>query len=170
MQSLEETLNIWIESLKGYTYHQLIQKPSATGWSLGQVYMHILEATDFYLDQARICTSNNDNESETCSANAVAMFTQDSFPNEIIEGPPENALTAQPLNITQLEAGLAVLKNNIADVARKIKATHFRGKTKHPGLLYFSASQWMQFAEMHCRHHLRQKNKIDIYLKSVPQP
>ena len=27
------------------------------------------------------------------------------------------------------------------------------GKTKHPGLNYFTAKEWLQFAEMHLRHH-----------------
>jgi hypothetical protein len=35
------------------------------------------------------------------------------------------------------------------------------GKTRHPGLLYFSALEWLRFAEMHMRHHFRQKKRID---------
>jgi hypothetical protein len=34
-------------------------------------------------------------------------------------------------------------------------------KNKHPGLDYFNANEWLQFAEMHLRHHLRQKKRID---------
>ena len=38
------------------------------------------------------------------------------------------------------------------------------GKTRHPGLLYFNAVEWLQFAEMHLRHHFRQKKRIDEQL------
>jgi len=41
----------------------------------------------------------------------------------------------------------------------------FHGKSKHPGLGFFSASEWFQFAEMHLRHHLKQKERIDRFLQ-----
>ena len=48
-------------------------------------------------------------------------------------------------------------------------ARKYKGKTKHPGLGYFSAEEWLQFAEMHFRHHLRQKKRIDEFLKMDAQ-
>jgi hypothetical protein len=39
-----------------------------------------------------------------------------------------------------------------------------RGKAGHPGLGYFSAAEWLQFAEMHLRHHFRQKERLDVAL------
>jgi hypothetical protein len=50
-------------------------------------------------------------------------------------------------------------------VATLISESQFNGKTKHPGLGYFSAKEWLQFANMHFRHHLRQKKRIDVFLK-----
>jgi hypothetical protein len=41
----------------------------------------------------------------------------------------------------------------------------FHGKTKHPGLGFFNANEWLQFAEMHLRHHLKQKERIEEFLK-----
>jgi hypothetical protein len=40
-------------------------------------------------------------------------------------------------------------------------------ETQHPGLYHFSANEWYQFAEMHFRHHVRQKKRIDDYLKKI---
>lgn len=51
------------------------------------------------------------------------------------------------------------------NVEMLISKSPFKGKTKHPGLDYFSAIEWLQFAEMHLRHHLRQKKRIDHFLK-----
>jgi hypothetical protein len=39
--------------------------------------------------------------------------------------------------------------------------TSSKGKTRHPGLLFFSALEWLRFTEMHMRHHFRQKKRID---------
>ena len=47
----------------------------------------------------------------------------------------------------------------------QISNSMFKGKTKHPGLNYFNANEWLQFAEMHFRHHLRQNNRIKTFLK-----
>ncbi|MDB5279911.1 MAG: DinB family protein [Ferruginibacter sp.] len=52
------------------------------------------------------------------------------------------------------------------DLAARIAASKFKGKTKHPGLDYFSATEWLQFVDIHFRHHLRQKKRIDDFLKS----
>jgi hypothetical protein len=41
------------------------------------------------------------------------------------------------------------------------------GKSRHPGLGYFNAGEWLRFIEMHMRHHLRQKERIDAFLKTV---
>jgi hypothetical protein len=43
----------------------------------------------------------------------------------------------------------------------------FKGKAKHPGLVYFSAIEWYQFAEMHFRHHFWQKKKPDALQKGI---
>jgi hypothetical protein len=39
------------------------------------------------------------------------------------------------------------------------------GKTKHPGSNYFTAKEWLQFAEIHLRHHLKQKKRIDDFFE-----
>jgi hypothetical protein len=51
-------------------------------------------------------------------------------------------------------------------VEKIISKTLFKGKTKHPGLNYFTAKEWLQFAGMHLRHHLKQKKRIDDFLKN----
>jgi len=51
--------------------------------------------------------------------------------------------------------------------AELISSNQPKGKSKHPGLGYFSAEEWLQFAEMHFRHHLTQKKLIDNYLKQM---
>jgi hypothetical protein len=46
-----------------------------------------------------------------------------------------------------------------------ITQSPYKGKTKHPGLHYFNADEWLQFADMHFRHHVKQKKKIDDFLR-----
>jgi hypothetical protein len=62
---------------------------------------------------------------------------------------------------------LIKLKTEITTIGILISTSQFRGKTKHPGLNYFNANEWFQFAEMHFRHHLRQKKRIEEFLKGT---
>ena len=76
----------WIKELERYHFTQLYIKPSPAGWSLGQLYMHLIADTNFYLEQIEICTSTNDNANEEASPAAKTMFRNNEFPDERIEG------------------------------------------------------------------------------------
>lgn len=161
----DETLDSWINEISLKTFDQLCAKPSPTSWSLGQLGMHLIEATTYYLDQVNICLSTGDNALEDMSSEAKVMFDDNEFPHEVIEGPPSNADTPQPESKEELLRGLLKLKEEIGRIEKLISISLSKGKTKHPGLRYFNAKEWFQFAEMHFRHHLRQKKRIEAFLK-----
>jgi hypothetical protein len=164
-EDFNRAMDVWIEELEEYDLVQLCTKPSANSWSLGQVYMHLIDDTNYYVDQIKICVTTNDNVAEEASQDAKAMFLKNSFPDQIIEGPPSNANIRQPENKEQLMSALINLKSEMNTVGLLSAQTGFKGKTKHPGLGFFNAKEWLQFAEMHFRHHLRQKKRIDYFLK-----
>lgn len=165
IEDFNHTIDIWIKELEQYDFTRLCAKPSPNSWSLGQVYMHLIDDTNYYIDQIKICVSNNDNVIEEASPDAKTMFLNNNFPDEAIEGSPANSYIPQPDNKDQLMSGLINLKEEINKVAILISKSPFKGKTKHPGLNYFNADEWLRFAEMHFRHHLRQKKRIDEFLK-----
>ena len=167
IEDFNRTIDLWIKELEQYSFAQLCTKPSSQSWSLGQVYMHLIENTNYFLEQVKICTSHNDNINEECSPSAKTMFLNNEFPNAVLEGPPENTLTPQPVSKEQLMIAMLTLKHQINNAYMAISANAFKGKTKHPGLHYFNANEWFQFAEMHFRHHLRQKKRIDNFLRAL---
>ena len=162
-------IDYWIGELEEYDFNQLCAKPAPSRWSLGQVYVHLIRATGNHLAQAEICLSTNDNAAETMSPNGVALFRNNGFPDQFIEGPPSNANTTQPESKEGLMRDLLLLKQKISQVEMLASSSTFTGKTKHPGLLYFNGKEWLQFAEMHFRHHQRQKKRIDDFLKASNQ-
>jgi DinB superfamily len=164
-KEFDQTIDEWIKELERYSFTQLSAKPSSTSWSLGQLYMHLIQATHFFVKQIQISTSNNDNINEEAFAVAKTMFRNNDFPDAILEGPPSNAATPQPVSKEQLIKELTHLKDEINKAEDLILKSQFKGKTKHFGLGYFTASEWLQFAEMHFRHHLRQKKRLDDFLK-----
>ena len=167
VEDFNHTIDIWITALEQYSFGQLCIQPSPGSWSLGQVYMHLISATGYFIKQAKTCLSNNDHSTEEASPATKAMFLRNDLPDKIIEGPPSNALTPQPGSKQQLITGLMNLKDELTAVDALISESPFKGKTKHPGLHYFNAREWLQFAEMHLRHHLRQKKRIDDYLETT---
>ncbi len=164
IEKFNQTIDIWIRGLSQYSFAQLCAKPSPGAWSLGQVYMHLISQTNYFVAQISICLTTNDHETEAVSPAANKMFLNNAFPNAIIEGPPSNADTPELFSKQQLEDDLMQLKSRMNAVAAGLGKSACYGKTKHPGLGYFNGAEWLQFAEMHLRHHFRQKERIDVFL------
>ena len=164
IENFNHTINLWLSELERYSFTELCSKPSTAGWSLGQLYRHLIKDANFYIEQIEICLRSNDHANEEASSAGKDMLANNEFPNEIIEGDPANAFIPQPESKEKLVQDLVLLKEHMNKVAAKITETSFHGKTKHPGLNYFSAAEWLQFADMHFRHHLRQKKRIDEFL------
>ena len=163
-QSFSNILDGWIKELDRYSLDQLLAKPAA-GCSMGQLYLHLIEATGYSLKQAKTCTTGNDNMSGEKFLAAEKIFRDNELPDIFIEGPPSNAKTPQPLNKDQILQGLIDLKNRFIEVSTLVEKNQGNGKTKHFGLGYLTAGEWLQFAEIHFRHHLRQKKRLDEFIK-----
>ncbi len=159
-ENLKSTIDFWLENLDQYNYFtQLCTKPSKNAWSMGQMYLHLINDNNFYFDQIKICLSNNDNALEEASPDAKNMLHQNGFPNEVIEGDPSNQYLPQPESKKQLINAFLNIKNELITIELLMAASTFKGKTKHPGLNYFNAAEWLQFADMHFRHHLKQRKE-----------
>lgn len=164
VEAFTHTIDHWIKELERYDLNRLCIQPSPGSWSLGQLYRHLIDDTRYYIEQIRICIATNDNAKEEASGTARIMFSNNEFPDEIIQGAPENAFIPQPAHKEELQQGLLDIKKEMNTVAISMATSPFKGKTKHPGLHYFNAAEWLQLADMHFRHHLRQKKRIDHFL------
>ena len=165
--SINHTIDIWIEVFQQKKFQQLCAQPAINSWSLGQLGIHLIEATGFYLQQIEICISTNDNANEDMLPAAKQLFQNNELPDVLIEGPPTNAATPQPASKEALLQGLTDLKEKIKTLEILIATSSFKGKTKHPGLHYFTAKEWLQFADMHLRHHLKQLKRIETFLTAA---
>jgi hypothetical protein len=122
--------------------------------------MHLIENTNYYIEQIRICISTDDHENEEASTHGKKKLSNNEFPDEIIEGPPENSRTLQPASKEELMRSFLKLKDDVTAIEVLILQSTCRGKTKHPGLNYFNAKEWLQFADMHFRHHLDKRKEL----------
>lgn len=164
---LSKTLQIWIDSLQQYDEQSFLMKPTDGSWSIGQVYLHLVNETSFFIAQARTCLSSDTNSNKLASPHGLQMLNNNSFPDERIVGPPSNQLLQQPTSKNAILVGLQRLSSDIIEIKELFEQSSFRGKSKHPGLQYLDSYQWCQFAEMHLRHHFRQKARIDNHIATI---
>jgi len=162
-KDFNDTLDIWIKAVEQTDFSKLCAKPTSISWSVGQVCSHLIEATRFYLKQAKLCLSSTKNATEEMTPFAKAMFLNNEFPEKPIKGPASHEDIPQPKSKEELLNSLLKLKKEFIRVANLASTSQVIGKTKHPGLHYFNAIEWLQFSEMHLRHHLRQKKRIEEY-------
>jgi len=160
LKQFEKTIQLWIDNLDAYNIAVLLQKPADNSWSMGQVYMHIIDDTNYFAGQIKLALESDENADKLMHKDAAAIFGNDGFPdikivNTTADQPP------QPSSTEAVRNGLNTIKQEITAVCTNHNLDTARGKTRHPGLLYFSALEWLRFAEMHMRHHLRQKKRID---------
>ena len=164
VEEFNQAIDYWITELNQYNMPELTRQPGPEQWSVGQIYLHLIDDTEFYLQQIQGCLSGNQHADQQASPAAMNMFRRNSFPDMKIVGAPDHATIPQPLEKEELVKSLIKIRSAVNSVANKISEEGYSGKAKHPGLGYFSAQQWLQFAGMHFRHHLRQKKRIDDFL------
>ena len=105
IENFNRTIDIWIKALEGYDYDQLTARPSPTSWSIGQVYMHLLDDTSYYIEQIQVCVTNNDHANDQATPAGKTMLLNNDFPDEMLEGSPANAYMPQPESKEQLMSG-----------------------------------------------------------------
>ncbi|HEV7382653.1 MAG TPA: DinB family protein [Dyadobacter sp.] len=160
LENFNRTIDTWVIALGQYAESDLTLKPEQ-GWSMGQLYMHLVTDTEFYLEQISKCLCTRENSELEPTEFGKLLFANNGFPDAVIPGAPSNDLLPQPANKAQIQHTLQNLKRQYNDLYPRIIAIAPHARTKHPGLGYLNCLQWFQFTEMHFRHHLRQKERID---------
>ena len=164
MDQFNKTLSTWSAELERYNYDQLCTKTDVDSWSLGQVVSHLIGETDWYLEQVEVCLSADENASKELSEALRQWFLQNSFPNQKFKGPPGLPQPGQPTSKRALLDEFNELGKRIHIIGAAISKSTYSGKVQHPGHGYLDAREWFRYAEMHMRHHFRQKERIDLFL------
>lgn len=163
IKAFNSAVDYWIKCLDSYTLQELRSKPSLNNWSLGQLYLHLINDTNFFIGKIEECINSNENAEQEAHDFAKQLFRDNAFPGINIEGNPNNSFIPQPETKEQLKESLLPIKNEMNALAEKIDPA-LNGKSPHPGLGYFNATEWIQFATIHFNHHVKQQKKIEAFL------
>lgn len=161
MNIVQDALQQWKELLENETDETLKKRENGEGWTLGQLYVHLIESTIYFSKQVKSCLQSTDNRNEPLLPKAAAIFQAGSLPDIRIEGPASNSQTREPEGRQFLKDSFTRLIEKFGQLETAIAEKPESGKARHPGTLgYFNAAEWMQFTAIHLKHHLRQYQRI----------
>ncbi|HXI11075.1 MAG TPA: DinB family protein [Thermoanaerobaculia bacterium] len=165
----DRTTTDWLDSLGRYCDDDLRRPgPDPEGWNLGQVYSHIIEATEsLAIPSIRKCL-DPERKSSPGSMNIAGrlIFFIGSFPPVRIRFKPRPDYVPSDITVDDAKAGLIRTRDAIRSISGSIEKADPLRRARHPAFGPLNAQQWLLFAEMHLRHHLRQKRRIDKALHS----
>lgn len=167
LKKFETVAQEWVRALDTYSDQNFLQKPDEQSWSIGQVYNHLVTGTNrFHLQQIATCMENRGKEMKGGKKfPGKFVFFTGSFPNTRIKVPPSATYTPkQPDGREVMREGLIQLIQTMRDAAAKLPPASPTMKTEHPAFGYLNAEEWFRLIEMHFRHHLRQKKRLDHFL------
>lgn len=165
ISTFNRTIDIWIEELAKFNLHDLLRRPDEKSWSLGQLYQHILEETKWYFSQIEDSLIDKDNVCFETSEAAKILFERGAFEDRKFQGDPLiSEKVKQPKSLAQLLRDFGLLKIEANNIWNRMEDTKEVGKSQHPGIGYLNCFEWLNYAEMHMRHHLKQKAGIESFL------
>jgi hypothetical protein len=158
----------WLKELDYYGANQFKKKNNSTVWSVGQLYDHILVySLEVHIKAIQACLQMKGEPStkEGKTFRGTIQFALGSYlpvkykSNPYIE-------PSQPLSPEKVKDDFYRFLKIIYKAGKEIDYKKSTNKVKHPRLGYLSADEWFQLIEMHMRHHMRQKKKLDKEMRS----
>lgn len=175
LSSLEELIKQYIAELEELTMNDLLYKTDEVDWSLGQMYMHLIQASqNMHIFNIKQCLTGMEpakTSSATTSTSKTeqgqAIFDHGGFPPIRIAVPASPQYTPnQPESKEQLVTGLMQVVEEMKQLEHQINQANIDAseiteyKIAHPRFGYLDAREWFLLIEMHFRHHLLQLARL----------
>ncbi|RJE86314.1 DinB family protein [Paenibacillus sp. 1011MAR3C5] len=179
----KETVSGYIQGLEGFSLEQLLWKPAEDEWSLGQMHVHLIHSAQFlHLQNVAMCLAPNGNPKVSSTGKTKLgedVFRAGSFPPDRVQVPPSPGYTPpQPESKEQLVDGLRDTVRQMTEIEPAMAALDpvvqanwesgkgtaivlLRNTVVHPGFGGLNALEWFQLIDMHYRHHLLQRKRLD---------
>lgn len=161
-----EVLSTFQKELSTYSPEQLRSIPGEGVWSIGQMYDHLIVVAHEYLDNVAVCSEAKEDPFLEKTPAGKELFHNKGFPPIKIRLPDE--MNAPPNNSDSQEDLINRMEKLIQRVGYwelQVDEISPERKAKHGGFGWLNAREWLDLVEMHSRHHLRQKEELERYLK-----
>lgn len=155
----------WERNLPSFTDAQFAWKANDGSWSMGQVYMHLFgSAKTYHLAQVEKCLASNENAEKKKAFPGRLTFFLGSMPPMKIKVPAATPgyTPLQPTGKAAVKILMEEVKSRMIKTAELLNRSHSKGKTPHRAFGYLNAREWYALIEMHLRHHLAQKRRLEV--------
>lgn len=159
-----QAIDYWIDEFNRYDFDKIIMQPSENEWSMGQVGIHLwMSAKGFFFKNAEKCLNKEGTEKGgSKKLGAHLIFTFKMLPPVKYEMPRQVAVVPkQPETKEQLISKLEDIKKMATEYIHRIPQSDPDLKIKHPFLGWLNTAEWITLCNIHCRHHMRQKARIE---------
>lgn len=165
LRTFEETVGRYLIELENLHMEQLLKKVDEEEWSIGQMYMHLVQSAQFmHLHHADQCLSASEDTVDATgekTERGKQAFELGSFPPVRVRVPASPQYTPQqPESKEQLTQGLLDVVERMKRIEPALSNASEGRKTLHPGLGALNAMEWFLLVEMHYRHHLLQLERL----------
>lgn len=164
LETFEAICDRWIAALDEYDEAKWRRSPAPGVWSMSQVHSHILDVAGLALGQLRKCQERTETKARKTLAGHLVYLLGGLPPIRVKAPAAINNAPPEPESKVAVRDALLSVKSQMHELAPHVHAA--RGAAKHPILGKLTAAEWFRFMEMHMRHHLRQKKRIDQMLAS----
>ncbi|MNW25177.1 DinB superfamily protein [compost metagenome] len=174
LAAFEATVERYIMELDSLGLEQLRSKPDEETWSIGQMYVHLIQSAQYlhlqYVDQCLASGEETWMPMGQKTEQGKAVFESGSFPPIQIRVPASPQYTPrQPENKEQLLEGLRSVVERMKHTEPGLIQALEEHKIVHPSLGALHAQEWFLLIEMHYRHHLLQLARLQEFLQSNAQ-
>jgi hypothetical protein len=164
LESLEKSVEYFLDQLEGIEEEQLFSKPSEEEWSLGQLYVHLIQSTRNMSSSIELCREGTHESvviGGTRSSNGDAVILNGGFPDIRIHVPPSPFYTPQqPKSKAELAEGLRVIVLHMREIEPTLGDIPVERTLIDPNFGGLSAVDWFHLAAFHFRHHLKQLRRL----------
>lgn len=151
----------YIRNLNSYSIEQLRFKCKENVWSVGQMYIHVIEVAKEYIGHIETCAKATREEPEGKTEDGRKALSEKEWPNVRVKlDQPPNA-TNNPDSKDEIIDGLELVLAKLAYWAGCIDETNPGCKVRHGWFGWLNAHEWFELVGMHGKHHLRQKAMLD---------
>jgi len=144
------------------------ETPPGGGWSMAEVYSHVLQATLGSAMALERCAHSNSRLTSNGPTflGRLMMFTG-RFPPVKVKVPEAVAARIPASKISKEDAKNLLVKcrRRVDETAPLIKQSSPHSRYKHTRLGMLNAAQWFKFIRIHLQHHLKQLARIEKKLR-----
>jgi hypothetical protein len=171
LNQMEASVEEYLKDLEGLNMEQLLRKPAEDEWSLGQMYVHLIQSALYMgirnMEACRL-SSETPETAEPRTEIGNAVFTSGSFPPIAIKVPASKEYTPQqPESKEQLTEGMKMVIGKMRELEPLLDSIPASRTSPHPRFGALNAKEWFAMTEMHYRHHFLQKKRLEAFLESA---